>query len=97
MRIQIYLCLEIVLNSRSLFLDLIEPTPQAMQFQQVPLYCPINPQGIIQAAGVGPPQNIMGPPGTPSTGPVTPGSQSFYYQNVFQGQLRFFPRKYKIF
>jgi hypothetical protein len=56
-----------------------------MQLQQIPFYYPINTSGIIQAAGVGPPQNIMIPSAGSSGGPATQAPPSIYYPGIYTG------------
>lgn len=65
--------------------NFVETTPSPMQLQQIPFYYPINTQGIIQASGVGPPQNIMISSTNSSGGPGTPAPTPLYYQGVYSG------------
>ena len=57
-----------------------------MQLPQMPYYCPINAQGIIQAGGVGPPQNIMVSSGTSSAGQMMSAPTSYYYPGSYTGR-----------
>lgn len=56
-----------------------------MPLQTVPMFCSINPQGLIPGATVGPGQNIMVSSTMPSSGPVAQGPASFYYPGVYPG------------
>jgi hypothetical protein len=67
------------------FFEIIETGSPSMQLQQIPFYYPINSQGIIQAAGVGPHQNIMIPSGSSSSGQGTSAPPPIYYSGVYAG------------
>jgi hypothetical protein len=65
-----------------------EANQSSMQLPQIPFFCPINPQGIIQAGGVGPPQNIMVSSGASSAGQVMSAPTSYYYPGNYTGMHR---------
>ncbi|UJR25408.1 hypothetical protein I4U23_006755 [Adineta vaga] len=65
-----------------------QTTPSSMQHQ---FFYPINTPGMIQATGVGPPQNIMISSAPSSAGPTTP-VPPIYYQGLYSD-----PRIYGVY